>query len=104
MAENKDNQLGIESIGYAIKEELSQETENILEKLNNKEKLINYKKSYFKGENNTDYDFSEYTSLKELFKAIFYRRILIPSAEREKNNFDDMLDTLKAYKPRNKIF
>ena len=75
MAENKDNQLGIESIGYAIKEELSQEAENILEKLNNKEKLINYKKSYFKGGNNTDYDFSEYTSLKELFKAIFYRKV-----------------------------
>ena len=41
LEENKDNQLGIKSIGYTIKEELSQETKNMLEKLNNQEKLIN---------------------------------------------------------------
>ena len=35
--ENKDSQLGIKSIGYGVKEELSQEAKNMLEK------LINYK-------------------------------------------------------------
>ena len=44
--ENKNSQLGIKSIGYTIKEELSQEAKNILEKSNNQEKLINYKKLY----------------------------------------------------------
>ena len=39
---NKDNQLGIKSIGYAINEKLSQEAKNMFEKLNNEEKLINY--------------------------------------------------------------
>ena len=71
--ENKDNQLGIKSIGYSIGEELSQEAKNILKILNNQDKLINYIKLYFKGGNNTDYDFSEYTSLKELFKAILWK-------------------------------
>ena len=75
MEENKDSQLGIKSIGYTIKEELSQEAKNMLEKLNNQEKLINYKKLYVKGGNNLDYDFSEYRSLEELFKAIYYRNI-----------------------------
>ena len=51
-------------------------------KLNNQEKLINYKKLYFKGGNNLDYDFSEYRSLRELFKAIYYRNIRIEKAER----------------------
>ena len=42
LKENKDNQLGIKSTGYTVKEELSQEAKNMLEKLNNQEKLINY--------------------------------------------------------------
>ena len=61
----------------------------MLEKLNNQEKLINYKKLYFKGgRNNLDYDFSEYRSLKELFKAIYYRNIRIEKAERIRDEFN----------------
>ena len=44
LKENKDSQLGIKSIGYTIKEKLSEEAKNMLEKLNNQEKLINYQK------------------------------------------------------------
>ena len=51
-------------MGYTVKEELSQEIKNMLEKLNNQEKLINYKKRYLKGGNNSEYDFSDYRSLK----------------------------------------
>ena len=57
--ENKDSQLGIKSVGYTVSEKLSQEAKNLLEKLNNHEKLINYKKLNFKGGNNRDYDFSD---------------------------------------------
>ena len=52
LEENKDNQLGVKSIGYTVKEELSQKAKNMLEKLNNHEKLINCKKLNFKGGNN----------------------------------------------------
>ena len=72
--ENKDSQLGIKFIGYTVKEELSQEAKNMLEKLNNQEKLINYRKLNFTGGNKADYDFSEYRSLKELFKTIYYKK------------------------------
>ena len=37
----EDNQLGVKSIGYKVKEVLSQEAKNMFEKLNNQEKLIN---------------------------------------------------------------
>ena len=47
LEENKDSQLGIKFIGYTVKEELSEEAKNILEKLNNQRKLINYKKTLF---------------------------------------------------------
>ena len=43
-----DNQLGIKSIKYILDEELSQEAKNIITKLNNQEKIINYKKFSFK--------------------------------------------------------
>ena len=58
--ENKDNQLGIKSIGYIVREKLSQEAKNMVEKLNNEEKLINYRKLNFTGGNKVDYDFSDY--------------------------------------------
>ena len=45
--ENKDSQLGIKSTDYTVRQELSQEAKNMLEKLNNQEKLINYKKLGF---------------------------------------------------------
>ena len=58
--ENKDNQLGVKSIGYTVKEELSQEAKNMLDRLNNQEKLIDYRKLNFKGGNNVDYDFTNF--------------------------------------------
>ena len=63
--ENKDNQLGLKSIGYTVKQELSQEAKNLLEKMNNQEKLINYRKLNFKGDNNIDYDYTNFRSLRE---------------------------------------
>ena len=75
LKENKDSQLGTKSIGYTIKEEFKiTRSKKMLGKLNNQEKLINYQKLYSKGCNNVEYDFSEYRSLKELFKEGYYHR------------------------------
>ena len=85
MEENKGNQLGIKFIVYTVKEKLSQEAKNMLEKLNYQEKLINYQKLYLKrgggggggGGNNVQYDFSDYKSLKEFFNfSIFQSNLL----------------------------
>ena len=77
---NKYSQLCIKSIGYIVKE-LSEEAKNILKKLDNQEKIINYKKLYLKGGNNAEYDFTEYSPLLEFFKGIYYRKITIEEAE-----------------------
>ena len=66
--ENKGSQLGIKYIAYTIKEKLSEEAKNMLEKLNNLEKLINFQKLYLKGGKNVEYDFTEYRSLKEFLR------------------------------------
>ena len=72
----------------------------MLERLNNQEKLINYRKLGFTGGNNKDYDFTNFSPLRELFRAIYYGEILIPAAEREQDDFDDMTELLKNYSPR----
>ena len=91
LEENKDYQLGVKSIGYTVKEKLSQEAKNMLRKLNNQEKFINYKKLSFRGGNNKDYDFTNFSSLRELFRTIYYGEMLMPGAEREQNNYDNIL-------------
>ena len=70
----------------------------MLEKLNNQEKLINYRKLNFTRGNKDDYDFSEYRSLKELFKAIYSRNMTIEKAERIKEELNAIIDALKNYK------
>ena len=70
--ENKDNQLGIKSIRYAVKEELSQKAKNMLDKLNSEENFIDYRKLNFRGGNNIDYDFSHFRLLREFFRVIYY--------------------------------
>ena len=103
LEENKDSQLGIKSIGYTIKEELSQEAKNMPEKLNNQEKLINYKKLYLKWGNSSEYDFSDYKSLEEFFKAIYYIKITIEEAETIQQEFDGTYGALEKYKPKKNI-
>ena len=98
--EKKDSQLGIKSISYIVKEELSEEARNILRKLNNQEKLINYRKLYLKGGNNSEYDFTDYSSLLESFKAIYYRNISIEEAEAIQEEFDGVYGELEKYKPK----
>ena len=51
------------------------------------------------GGNKKHYDFRKSKSLKELFKSICYREILIPAIEREQN-FDYKITELKKYRPR----
>ena len=100
LKENKDSELGIKASSYTIRQELSQEAKNMLEKLNNQEKLINYKKLYLKGGNNSEYDFRDYKSLKEFFKAIYYTKITIEEAEAMQEEFNAVIGALEIYKPK----
>ena len=83
-----------------IKEELSKVAKSMLEKFNNQEKLINYKKLGFTEANKKDYDFVNFSSLRALSRTIYYGEILIPGPEREQNNFDDIIKILQDYKSR----
>ena len=68
-----------------------------MEKLNNQNKIINYKKLNFKGSNNREYDFSGYSSLKELFRTIYFRKLTTEEAERIQDEFNVVLGVLEDY-------
>ena len=42
-----------------------------------------------------DYNFTSFSSLRELFRAIYYGEVLIQAVEREQDNFDDMIKISK---------
>ena len=72
LKENKENKLGLKSIGYKFKEELSQEAKIELDKVVDKERSINYLKLGFRGGNNKNYNFTNFSPLKEFFRKIYY--------------------------------
>ena len=50
--------------------------------------------------NNTDYDFSDYKTFKELFRDLYYRQFTIDDAESKQDEFSAVLTHLKIYNPR----
>ena len=83
-----------------FKEGLSQEAKIVFDKIVDKERSINYLKFGFRRGNNKDYDFTNFSLLREFFKKIHYGAILIPAAEKEQDDFDEMYKFLKEYKSR----
>ena len=71
LKENKDNQLGLKSIGYKFKEGLSQEAKIEFDKIVGKERSMNYLKLGFKRGNNKDYDFTNFSPLREFYLEKF---------------------------------
>ena len=88
LKENKDDQLGLKSIGYKFKEGSSQEAKIEFDKIADKGRSINYLKLGFRGGNNKDYDCTNFSTLREFFRIIYYGEILIPAAEQD--DFDEM--------------
>ena len=86
---------------YVLDEGLSQEAKNMITKLNNQEKNINYKKLNFRRDKYLGFHFSDYKSLKELLKETYYRKISKDRAEDIQKEYSNLLDVLEKYRPRN---
>ena len=70
----------------------------MLNKLNNQEKSINYKRLNFKRDKNLEFDLRDNKPLKELFKGIYYWKLLIDRAEDIQKEFACVLTALEKYK------
>ena len=102
-----DNQLAIQRgppnmkcVSYSIRERMRLKAKNMLDKLVIAEYSIDYRILYFIGGNNVDYDSRSFKSVRQIFKSIHNGHILIPAAEREQDESEDILNELKKYTPR----
>ena len=73
----------------------------MLVRFSNQEKIIEYKKFDFRRDNSLEFCFSDYRSLKELFKAIYSRILPIDEAKRIQDKYEGQLAALERYRPRN---
>ena len=51
-----------------------------------------------------DYDFSDYKTLKELFRDLYYRNITVDEEESKQDEFNAVLHVLKSYSPKNEEY
>ena len=84
-----------------VDEPLSLEARNLIEEIRVILKNVDYRKLKLRGGNNTDYDFSDYKTFKELFKGLYYKKITIEEAERDQDEFNAIVGVLEDYTPRN---
>ena len=91
----------IKEVTDFVKDSLSLEAKHLIEEIRVIQKDVDYRKLKIRGGNNTDYDFSDYRTFKELFKNLYYKKITIDEAERGQNESNVIMNALKAYSPRN---
>ena len=73
----------------------------MLVKLDNQEELIKYKwRLYFKASDMNEFDFRDFKTVKELFRAIYYRNLSIEDAETNQITFEGTLNVLERYNPK----
>ena len=61
------------------------------------QKDVDYKKLKIRGGDNTDYDFSDYNTFKELFRNLYYKKITIDEVERKQDKFNEIIGVLEDY-------
>ena len=81
---NKANE-NIKEVTDFVDQPLSFEAKELIEEIRVIQKDVDYRKLKIRGGNNTDYDFSDYKTFKELFRNLHYKRITIEEAEREQD-------------------
>ena len=107
--ENKNEQLltvknkteNIKEVTDFVNEPLSLEAKELIEQIKIMQKDVDYKKLKTRGDNNVDYDFSDYKAFKQLFRDPYYRIIAIDDAEIKQDEFDRMLHHLNKCTPKN---
>ena len=91
----------IKEVTDFVDEPLSLEAKKLIEELRVIQKDVDYRKLKLRGGSNTDHDFSDYKTFKELFKGLNYKKITIDEAEKEKDEFNAIIGVSEDYTPRN---
>ena len=97
----KNKTENIEEVTDFVDQPLNLEAKELIEEIRVIQKDVDYRKLEIRGDNNTDYDVSDYKTFKELFRDIYYKKSTIEEAEREQDEFNAIRGVLEDYTPRN---
>ena len=97
----KNKTENIKEVTDFVDEPLGLEARDLIEEIRIIQKDVDYRKLKLRGGNNTDYDFSDYKTFKELFKGLYYKKITIDEAEQEQYEFNAIIGVLEDYTRRN---
>ena len=100
----KNKNENIKEVTDFIEEPLRLEPRHLIEEIRTTQKDVNYRKLKIRGGNNVTYVFSEYKTLKELFKDLYYRKMAVDEAEVKQDQFDAVLGVLSRYFPRDQKY
>ena len=90
----------IKEVTDFVDQPLSFEAKELIEKIKNIQKDVDYRKLKIRGGNNVDYDFSDYKTFKELFRELYYKQTTIDDVERKQDEITGVMGALKGYAPR----
>ena len=100
----KNKTENIKEITDSFKEPLSSEAKALIEEIRTIQKNVDYKKLKIRGGNNVTYDFSDYKTFKELFKDLYFKKMIIDEAEIKQDEFNSILSFLSSYTPRDQKY
>ena len=91
----------IKEVTDFVDQPLSLEAKELINEIKDIQKNVDYGKLKIRGGNNVDYDFSDYKTFKELFRDLYYKKIIMDDAESKQDEINGVMGALKAYAPRN---
>ena len=97
---NKVENKNIKEVTDFVDQLLGFEAKGLINEIKTIQKNIDYRKLKIKGDNNVDYDLSDYRTFKELCRDLYYRNITIDEAESKQEEFNVVLHLLKRYSPK----
>ena len=97
-AENKTE--NIKEITDFVDQPLNLGAKELIEEIRVIQKDVDYRKLNIRGGNNTDYDFRNYRTFKELFRDLYHKKITLDDAEANHIQIDTVLYHLDKYSPK----
>ena len=73
----------------------------LFEEIKTIEKNVGYRKLKIIGGNSVMYDFSDFKTFNDLFEELRFEKMSIDDAEIKQNEFNEKLNALSKYSPRN---
>ena len=99
--ENKVKNKDIIEVTDFVDQPLNSKAKELINEIKTIQKNVDYRKLKIRGGNNVDYDFSDYKTFKELFRDLYYKKIIMDDAESKQDEINGVMGALKAYAPRN---